>query len=570
MPDLRVALVSDTHVRPPYDDGQQAFASDASHNARNEVVAEAVRALAPDVLVHLGDVVHPIPTLPAHADALQIAHGLYAGLGCPLLVVPGNHDVGDKRGSASAPEQAAAARDAFEATWGPVYRSLEVDGVRLVVVDGGLLGGDGPRALAQRAWLEQTLAAGGRTFVFTHYPPYLCDPDEHEHYDNLPPRVRGWLLDLLADAGVEALFSGHVHRFFYNRYRGVDLYTLPSVAFARPEYAALRPVPPVDAEHGRDDTEQLGWASLTITDRDHRLDLHPPFSRAPGPPARPQPLGTWLRHRLGRRSELPLGDLDALTRKVARDDRDLVQVLDLGLTAVRVPLADLDDADVRARVAWLARQGVATHLFTAGLPTAGQTALHRAYGAFAPWEVVCRPADHAALRQALSAWTGPALTLGRIGRSLQAEGSYFSHFPGVGFDPDDPAVAPLIEAAAPGAVEAVAFRIADGAPIAERVARAVAQAEALGVRATCHVELPFGAEDRCQDDDDLVVERVQAAATAAETHPGARVFVDLLRDKDRGYWPRHGLVDPADRPRPAYLALKARARRTRAESAEAT
>ena len=64
MPDTRfptLALVTDTHVRVNYDDGQQAFPSDAHHNDRNLVVADVIRKMAPDLIIHLGDVVHPIP-----------------------------------------------------------------------------------------------------------------------------------------------------------------------------------------------------------------------------------------------------------------------------------------------------------------------------------------------------------------------------------------------------------------------------------------------------------------------------------------------------------------------------
>jgi len=70
------------------------------------------------------------------------------------------------------------------------------------------------------------------------------------------------------------------------------------------------------------------------------------------------------------------------------------------------------------------------------------------------------------------------------------------------------------------------------------------------------VELPFRTEALAQTDDALVEQRVVAAARSARAHPGACVFVDMLADKDRGYWCRNGLVDLADRPRAAYRALK--------------
>ena len=561
---LTLALVTDTHVRVPYDDGQRAFPSDAAHNDRNRTAAALIQRMAPDAIVHLGDVVHPIPTLPTHTEALAIAAEIYGNLGAPLFVVPGNHDVGDKRTTANAPAQVAEGRAAFRRTWGPPFRSFDLGGVHFAIVDGTLLSAHGAEADTQRHWLDGDLAAHDRSFVFTHYPPFLCDPAEPEHYDNLGPDARRWLLDILARHGVEALFTGHVHRFFYNRYAGVDLYTLPSAAFVRPEYAALRATPPGDAEHGRDDREHIGITRLTIEDTGHRLEVMRFLSEAaPAVPPRPAPtrrLGTWLRHRLGRMSELPYGDLDALIRKVARDDMVMLHLLELGLGWIRIPLLDLRDPDVRDRVAWLGRQGIALSVFSAGVPSVEE---HELYTEHAPedgadWEVVLRPRDFAAMATRLAAVTGPGFTLGRIGKPWNAaDGGYHSHFPREGFAADDPALDDLLQAAAPGAVARIAFRIADDAPVAPQVAAAQARAQSLGMGATCHVEVPFAAEAVRQVDDARVTARVVAAASAAEAHPDVRIAIDLLVDKDRGYWPRNGLVSVADVPRPAYRALRA-------------
>jgi len=137
-----VALITDTHVRPEYDDGQLAYPSDAEFNERNRQAASAIRAMSPDLVLHLGDVVHPIPSLPAHADALAVAAEIFSELGAPLAVVAGNHDVGDKTASAYAPEQVSEGRHAFEQTWGATFRSFDLGGVHFVLVDGGLLGVD--------------------------------------------------------------------------------------------------------------------------------------------------------------------------------------------------------------------------------------------------------------------------------------------------------------------------------------------------------------------------------------------------------------------------------------------
>jgi len=553
MATVTIALVTDTHVRPGYDDGQRAYPSDAHHNDRNRAAAEAIRQMAPDLVVHLGDVVHPIPTLPAHADALRAAAEIYSDLGAPLMVAPGNHDVGDKRAGGYAPAHVEQGRDAFRKAWGEPCRSVDVGGVHIVILDGGLLGAGNDESAEQWRWLEADLAGNElRCFVFMHYPPFLVDPDEDEHYDNLSLGVRTRLLDVFVRGGVEAAFSGHVHRFFLNQFSGVDLVTLPSAAFTRPEYSALRSAPPADAEHGRDDREHLGVCQLDITDTGYTLDFVKLHSKAPGPPSPSRPLGVWLRHRLGRRSELPYGDLDALDRKEARDESALLQVIDLGMSWVRVPLADLADPDVRFRLDWLRRHGVGSHLFSGGLPSARQRDLHLLHGGDSPWEVVVGDQQIDPLIEHLKGWTGPPLIVSRIGKIDSGAGEYFSHFPREGFPPNHPDLGRLARAGAAG----IAFRIAAEGPVGEQVDAAVERSRELGVQATCHVELPFGTEARAQADDALVEQRVIAAARAAVEHGDARVMLDLLADKDRGYWCRRGLVDTADQPRPAYVALK--------------
>ena len=553
MTDLTVALVSDTHVRPAYDDGQRAFASDASHNDRNRAAAEAIRAMQPDLVVHLGDVVHPIPILPAHADALVMATEIYSDLGAPLVVVPGNHDVGDKSGSGMAPTLVREGREAFRRTWGEPYQSLDLAGVHFVIVDGGLLSVADEQGERQWEWLASDLGDNdARCFVFMHYPAFLVDPDEDEHYDNLGTGPRSRLLDLLTDNGVEAVFSGHVHRFFLNHISGVEFVSMPSTAFTRPEYSALRPAPPADAENGRDDREHLGVGRLTISESGYSLDVVRVHSAAPGPPAAPRPLGVWLRHRLGRRFELPYGDLDPLARKIARDEAALLQVLDLGLSHVRIPLADLGDDDVRFRLRWLSRHGVSAHVFSAGLPTSEQRDLLDRYGDRVAWEVVVRDRETDDLASLLAGWDGPRFTVGRIGKVEDPAADYFSHFPREGFHPSHPALEGLARAGVGG----VAFRIAAERPVDEQIRAALERAADLGVDATCHVELPFGTEADAQTDDVAVEQRVLAAARAADAHPEACVLIDLLADKDRGYWCRNGLVDTADRPRAAYRSLK--------------
>ena len=82
--------------------------------------------------------------------------------------------------------------------------------------------------------LRQPCAAEGeKTYLFSHYPPFICSADEEDHYDNYAEPGRSWLLELVAETRVEAVFSGHVHHFFANTYKGVTTVIQPQALPAR-------------------------------------------------------------------------------------------------------------------------------------------------------------------------------------------------------------------------------------------------------------------------------------------------------------------------------------------------
>ena len=268
----RVAVLGDTHIEP-------AAGTEPRANRRSRAAIAQLGALRPDLVVHLGDIVHTLPALPGQDAAWDAAAAILADVPAPLLATPGNHDIGDKP-NPSMP--AAAVRESWQQRWvtrvGPLWRSHRLGDALIVLVAGPILGSGTAREDEQWAWLETTLAAarreGARVFLFTHYPPFLLDPDEPGHYDNLDPAPRGHLLALIRRHGVEAVVSGHVHGFFHNRDGGTDHYTVPSVAFARRDYAELARIAPAeDEEHGRNDRSRLGLALIEIDASGHRY--HP-------------------------------------------------------------------------------------------------------------------------------------------------------------------------------------------------------------------------------------------------------------------------------------------------------
>ncbi len=145
----------------------------------------------------------------------------------------------------------------------------------------------------------------------------------------------------------------------------------------------------------------------------------------------------------------------------------------------------------------------------------------------------------------------PPVRLSVVGRrgAGPKEGVYFSHFPTPGFDVDDPDLGGL----PPGAV---VFRVGWDTPVWEGVAAAAAAAGRLGRQAVATVWLPRRAEGEAFTDDAAVAARVVTAFAAARAAPQVAVELDSLVDHDRGYWPRHGLLDRRSNPRPAFHALR--------------
>ena len=94
-PLFKYAIVSDTHIRPP-GESSSPWQTNLLTNDRARWVTEQVNSHQPDLVLHLGDVVHPVPHLPTYGSASKIANEIMGRIKAPVHYVPGNHDVGDK------------------------------------------------------------------------------------------------------------------------------------------------------------------------------------------------------------------------------------------------------------------------------------------------------------------------------------------------------------------------------------------------------------------------------------------------------------------------------------------
>src|SRR5262245_63724750 len=166
------AIVSDTHVRPPGGDQSSPFPVNLKANARARFAVREIVRRGPALTVHLGDMVHPMPSLPTFAPAAEEAKRILAPLAPHLKFVAGNHDVGDKPLKGLPAEHASPQSLAlFEEHFGPSWYTFEHGGCCFLVINSSLINRGISAEEQQRNWLEGVFARRdrGRTFLFAHY-----------------------------------------------------------------------------------------------------------------------------------------------------------------------------------------------------------------------------------------------------------------------------------------------------------------------------------------------------------------------------------------------------------------
>ena len=170
---------------------------------------ELVNRLEPDFVITVGDMIEGYGD-----DSLATERewdeydSIVSALDAPLYLVPGNHDIWS---------------DASEAVYrqrcGEPYRSFDIGGCHFVVVDNSRWNTSEELPAGQLAWLERDLAAHGDadwTAVFFHKPFW---------YESVADGEPDTLHALCRAFGVDAVFSGHYHRYASGTYDGIR-YTL--------------------------------------------------------------------------------------------------------------------------------------------------------------------------------------------------------------------------------------------------------------------------------------------------------------------------------------------------------
>jgi len=579
----RFIVVADTHINEAEDRASAFFPLNRLANGRAATSFRAAAALKPAFVMHLGDIVHPIPCSPGFEAAVGNYRTLERIFECPVHLTPGNHDIGDKKWPLAPvagiePEFIREYEHAFGAQWstwshGPCrYFSLNTS-----LMNSGL-----PDEQRQREWFTQQLdeaPAGERRFLALHYPPYLCDANEAGHYDNIDEPARSWLLGVLERYPFEGVFCGHVHNFWYDQHAGAEIYLLPSTAFVRQDYSDLQRVKPPGDEGGRQDVDKLGFFLVDVYERGHiarfmrsgqpgaratDAELHA-SSPHPKAPALPR-LAIDLAYPWAEEVDLPPNAaLDEFRRKRVRNDYPLLALFELGASRIRIPVEDLDDAHLLGRLRKLGAIGIRAQIVVSGHEVCPRQGARLAE--LAPmldaveWVVhedaIARVAPH--IQEVMHA-LGVPLLVSKLRRPSDAavDGLKYGHLVFHGWIPQEAQrIGTMLGSELAGIAQAgavVRVRLAES-PL--RIAHQAAEL-ASAYRAPFALMVRMGTDNPAteQSSDDVLVERVVETAIAAWRYPDLRFVIDGLVDMDRGYFKRVGLIDRAFNPRPASKVLR--------------
>ena len=391
------------------------------------------------------------------------------------------------------------------------------------------------------------------------------------------------MLDLIGRTAPEALFAGHVHNFWYNRFAGTDCYVVPAIGFVRSDFAELFRVEPAD-EFGRNDPAKLGFFLIDVYQRGYAFRLVRTWGRTiePGtasvpvlvPAARGRPrarptVGVELRQSWADTTEITAsGHPDEFGRKRARNDYALLALQEMGIVKLRVPLQDLANPETRSRMREFIALGHAFTVRAFGTPNAELGAFLGAHhelvrglelvdtrAAFANAAVaICRLKD-------LAPWRVHVSPLRVKPSAAASPGGTFAINHGVhhGFAAEEAETAKtLVETGGLAtAIDGLVFRIVREGSVWDEIVAIQRLAESLGTNATVTVRLAATESPAETARDDLEhANRIAEAVVVAAAFPETDVFIDTLADIDRGYFVRNGLLDRLYNPRMAAEVVR--------------
>lgn len=564
------AVISDTHVNADDDSSNAPYAVNARSNRRFRHVVADLNQRDMEFVVHLGDLVHPVPETGAlYSRAAATYREIASELKVPIYHAPGNHDIGDMSvKSAPASPITEPMIEAWKREFGPQWQAFTHGGIRFVLLNAQLINSGLPDEARQKEWVETELAdAGGRVMLLLHHPPYLCFREESNHYDNTAFPGRAWVLGLMGHSKVEAMFAGHVHNFWYDRFEGCDYYLSPATSFLRHDYSELQRIAPApDSEFGRNDGAKLGYLFVSVyehghsvqivrtdgTERDPGMPVSEAYSLAPTPRENANPgIGFDLRRNWAEISEIPpSGGVDEFDRKLARNDYPLLALVEMGIRDIRIPLADLRDPNRRERLKALNHLGFRPTLFGFGVPPESDLELiETCRDRLVDWEMTVRwPLRQAEIEEIAAAHerTGLPIYLSRTRSKRDLEtGSVYYHVINHGFVVEDIELLDQFTENRPTGCVGAVFRLGNQLPVHDILTEIDGIVSERGLAGSVHLRVagdnPAAAPPAHETTRSRVLEAIETSSVLTRT----RVFCDTFMDIDRGYFPRFGAIDAA-------------------------
>ena len=191
---------------------EEAYAADL---ARLKKEVELVNERKPDLVLFAGDMTNN------WKEVAKDWPEVFKTIEAPVLVAPGNHDIPD-------PVKAPVVKT-FTDVFGMEYDSVVLGGWKIIAFNSQYVRPTEEKELydAQVEWfrreLEGAKAAGLRTIVASHVPPFVKSLDEKDEYFNFPATLRQTFLDYLVANDTTFYLAGHTHTTLEREYLGTPI-----------------------------------------------------------------------------------------------------------------------------------------------------------------------------------------------------------------------------------------------------------------------------------------------------------------------------------------------------------
>jgi len=438
----------------------------------------------------------------------------------------------------------------------------------------------------QKVWLEKSLQKlnGERIYIFTHYPPFLAEVDEPEHYDNLSESGREWLLGLLEKHKVEALFAGHVHHFWYNQVGDCQCYLLPSTAFTRQDYTEMFRVGPA-AEFGRNDEAKLGYLLVHVHERGHFIEmvrcyglekgressaLKSPVSQTKNslqlvnPTTNKAPvLGFDLRQDWAEMVQIPpSGGLDEFDRKWVRNDYALLALWEMGVKSLRIPFADIMNPKRRQRLQDMKNLGFEFTLFSFGIPEDAFYELAQTLSTLiTSWEIswpVEKLDELNASIARLPADIDYQITFSalRSKADIMESGRTYYHVINHGYTLSDKQLSNQLSKTLNDSFSGYVLRCGFEDSVWETIKLAAETNQKTNLQSSIHLRLSADNPAENMTSESFICKRLAEAMIYGWLLKIDTIYCDTLATNDRGYFPREGVLDRLYNPKPGYYMVK--------------